>query len=937
MLNTNDRFGDYTVVRLLGRGGMGSVYLLSNAEGAEVAAKILDPASAGDHESRRRFLREAELALGVKHPNLVEVYDVGEDPDTGLCYILMEYVSGGSLADFLKENGALPIEDAVAVVEAMAGVLELARQKGIVHRDIKPANIMFDAEGTPKLADLGIARGGLAGTEMTTVTQTGMMIGTPAYMAPEQMLDAHNVDTRADIYSLGVVFYEMLTGERPNKDDTVVQLMAKAVKGEPLPDVRTLRPEVSASLAQLLSMMVVPDKDGRIATPGQITNALAIIERGGTFEAKSPSVHENRRTFPWRKAVLPVVGLVVFVAVFAALQPRSEPSGAPVVREVFQTNVVERAGVENHVTTNGLVGVKAELAKAGSNGVCARQTADRLKKVSELEPRVRKQLEEMASKRKSGASRGVMVFGKLRIGGVCTGRHVASYAWLNDDGFFTADVWPRGESSKGRRVGGQLNFLRHGYRPLDLDLVREADRKWSDEHALDLGCIEMEKLGQEQARTMSFAVNLPQGVDEAELVLSLRNEKPCGYDWSVQSRLQHTSVDVLRRRVPAGGTVEVGDCTLADYALVLKARGCASYKRQLDMTDATVRNLKSIVLPRAKVAKFAIRPFVGGTWETASVLVDNEQALRFHDGQSRHRLLLDPFEEARGIVVSSYYNPSSFDDYGELTPSLFDAQIAKGAVAQPFSLDSGKGRVRFFPGRIYRFRNSYLPIDALIAFLDYCECPSNDVRSATARTAGFSEAKELAEREFDRLVGAVKSAGPLVEKAKEVAETVGGKIRAANRTVDPEKLKDSNSTRRVQKTLDALFPGWKTTRNAAKPVRPDEEIGYVAEICGRRNVLATLPPSRQSPVRLTRTTAVPENARLSFAVRKNPTANGGLIVQVYANGKRLWEGAVTDGEWLEHAVDLSGFAGKKVKLEIRHVVHPDFGNARALWSRLEIN
>ena len=192
---------------------MGSVFLLENAEGAQVAAKILDPESAGDHESRKRFLREAQLALGVKHPNLVEAYDVGEDPKTGLCYILLEYVPGGSLADYLKENGALPIEDAVAVVQAMASVLELAREKGIVHRDIKPANIMFDADGTPKLADLGIARKSVAeDIKTTTLTQTGAMIGTPAYMAPEQMLDAHNVDTRADIYSLGVVFFEMLTG-----------------------------------------------------------------------------------------------------------------------------------------------------------------------------------------------------------------------------------------------------------------------------------------------------------------------------------------------------------------------------------------------------------------------------------------------------------------------------------------------------------------------------------------------------------------------------------------------------------------------------------------------------------------------------------------------------------------------------------------------------
>ena len=108
MLQPGDRFGDYKVIRLLGKGGMGAVYLLENDEGARVAAKILDPAEAGDHESRRRFLREAQLALGVKHPNLVETYDVGEDPDTGLCYILMEYMSGGSLADYLKATGNAP-------------------------------------------------------------------------------------------------------------------------------------------------------------------------------------------------------------------------------------------------------------------------------------------------------------------------------------------------------------------------------------------------------------------------------------------------------------------------------------------------------------------------------------------------------------------------------------------------------------------------------------------------------------------------------------------------------------------------------------------------------------------------------------------------------------------------------------------------------------
>ena len=300
MLNPGDRFGDYIVVRLLGKGGMGAVFLLESANGGQVAAKILDPASAGDHESRRRFLREAELALGVKHPNLVETYDVGEDPDTGLCYILMEYVPGGSLADRLKA-GPLPVNDAVRIVYQIASVLELARQKGIVHRDIKPDNIMFGADGKAKLADLGIARGGVGGTETTTVTQTGVMIGTPAYMSPEQMLNSHAVDTRADIYSLGIVFYEMLAGQRPNAGDTAIQLMAKAVAGEPVPDVRTMRPEVSASLAELVSLMCAMKADERVATPTEVTTALTQIAHGRgvprttrTRSAK-PVVRQRRR------------------------------------------------------------------------------------------------------------------------------------------------------------------------------------------------------------------------------------------------------------------------------------------------------------------------------------------------------------------------------------------------------------------------------------------------------------------------------------------------------------------------------------------------------------------------------------------------------------------------------------------------------------------
>ena len=394
-LAPGDRFGDYTVVRSLGKGGMGEVWLLRTKAGAEVAAKILDPESSADHASRLRFLREAELAIGMRHPHLVETYDVGEDPETGLCYILMEYVPGGTLADRLKAHGAMKISDAVAVLRAMASVLELGRQKGIVHRDIKPANIMFAADGTPKLADLGIARGKASEAEATTVTQTGVMIGTPAYMAPEQMLDSHRVDTRADIYSLGVVFFEMLTGERPNKDDTVIQLMAKAVKGEALPDVRTLRPEVSASIAQLLNMMVVPDRDGRISTPGQVANAIDAIQRTGRYDtvlpvrrprapavapassASSPQPQGN--PFPWLALsfVVSIAGLAGALFMFATKES-PVPSVVQVTNTVVQTKteerVVHRTKVETNVVIRTADGKKTDAVKADES-VSARGAA----------------------------------------------------------------------------------------------------------------------------------------------------------------------------------------------------------------------------------------------------------------------------------------------------------------------------------------------------------------------------------------------------------------------------------------------------------------------------------------------------------------------------------------------------------------------------------
>lgn len=289
-----EEFGPYVIVRLLGKGGMGEVYLIEHPKtGDRFALKIMTPPEGkAGHEWRRRFAREAEFAMNIRHPNLIGVYDVGEDPDTHLCYIIMEYVPGGTLSDKLKANGKFAVKDAVAIAAQVASALDVAHKEGVVHRDIKPDNIMFDANGIPKIADLGIAKFENS-EETTTVTKTGAIIGTPAYMSPEQMMDSHHVDARADIYSLGIVLYEMLTGVRPNADSTIVALLAKAVNGEELPDVRQMRPEVSAAVAYVLSRLVASKPEDRPKTAQEAAN---LLQSAATGNFKVPREFRCNRT-----------------------------------------------------------------------------------------------------------------------------------------------------------------------------------------------------------------------------------------------------------------------------------------------------------------------------------------------------------------------------------------------------------------------------------------------------------------------------------------------------------------------------------------------------------------------------------------------------------------------------------------------------------------
>ena len=238
------RLGRYEIVDVLGRGGMAAVYRAHDTLlRRDVALKVLYPQYTGDTALVERFQREAVLAAGLDHPNILPIYDVGEAD--GLVYIAMRLLSGRSFADVLRRRGALPPDQLVPIVEQIASALDYAHARQIVHRDIKPANILIEglADADPRgpaavsihavLTDFGIAKS--LDPTATGLTVTGVLIGTPEYMAPEQIRGGRKVDGRTDVYALGVLVYRALTGRRPFEGGTQEVLIGHLQGGAPDP------------------------------------------------------------------------------------------------------------------------------------------------------------------------------------------------------------------------------------------------------------------------------------------------------------------------------------------------------------------------------------------------------------------------------------------------------------------------------------------------------------------------------------------------------------------------------------------------------------------------------------------------------------------------------------------------------------------------------
>ncbi len=262
------QIGHYQIVAELGRGGMGAVYRAHEPSlNRYVAIKVLARHLADDASLVARFAREAKSVAALNHPNIVHIYFTGEEQ--GLPYFVMECVEGDTLADLIREKGTLPPKEAAGILLQAAAGLAAAHDRGIVHRDIKPSNLMIDGGGTLKITDFGIALARDIGDKLTT---TGQFVGTTGYVSPE-VCKGQPVDSRSDIFSLGVVLYEMLAGATPFNDDSPLGLMMQVVE-QPVPDVRGLNPGVDEKLVQILDRMIEKNPDNRYQTCHELTADL---------------------------------------------------------------------------------------------------------------------------------------------------------------------------------------------------------------------------------------------------------------------------------------------------------------------------------------------------------------------------------------------------------------------------------------------------------------------------------------------------------------------------------------------------------------------------------------------------------------------------------------------------------------------------------------
>jgi serine/threonine protein kinase len=350
-----EKIGRYQIESELGRGGMAVVYLATDPfMSREVAIKVLPRQFTFDPQFRARFQREAQVIAKLDHPAIVPVFDFGEHEEQP--FIVMRYMKGGSLADRLKESGPIPVPQAAEILKRIGSALDEAHQKGIVHRDLKPGNILFDDRGDAFVGDFGIVK-----MSEATVQYTGnAIIGTPGYMSPEQARGEEDIDGRSDIYSLGAIAYEMLTGKLPYQSDTPMGLVMKHIL-DPVPNLLADRPDLPANTATVISRAMAKEPNHRFQTCFDIASALSdsatVQMPGGGQQAtvlESPvtprtdmagTVVETPSWHPKPQTVPPVTG-----------GPPTGPGTAPVIGYTAEPEK-KRGGIPTWVWAIGCLGI----------------------------------------------------------------------------------------------------------------------------------------------------------------------------------------------------------------------------------------------------------------------------------------------------------------------------------------------------------------------------------------------------------------------------------------------------------------------------------------------------------------------------------------------------------------------------------------------------
>jgi serine/threonine-protein kinase len=359
----NDFLG-YRPEELIGQGGMGVVYRARDLRLKRIVAlKVMAPELAADERFRERFAREAELAMSLEHPNVVPIHDAGELD--GRLYLVMRLVEGTDLRALLREQGALEPRRALAIVAQVANALDAAHAKGLVHRDVKPSNVLLDHDEHVYLADFGLTR-----SFGSTSSTDGPSVGTPAYLAPEQ-IEGQEIDGRADVYSLGCLLYECLTGAPPFAGSSRLAVAWAHLEEEP-PAVTERRGDLAPAIDGVVRKAMAKDPDDRYATCGELATA-----------AEAALGLQRRRQSKLRRALLVVAAVAVVAAAVGLFATRAGGDGAPV--EVAHNTIVRVDPKTNRVSAVIEVGKFPGATAAAGDRVWAYSFTDHT--VSEIDAR----------------------------------------------------------------------------------------------------------------------------------------------------------------------------------------------------------------------------------------------------------------------------------------------------------------------------------------------------------------------------------------------------------------------------------------------------------------------------------------------------------------------------------------------------------------------